>query len=681
MVIKDWTRVAFLLVLLVAGIAHAGSVSAEKLSIKATLAERVSQAEAQIAQRMMRRAQTAAEGLPRLELEIDMRLIGRWLLSRAEAAPLGSDAQIAAWIRADLWMDATAAMDDLLRRGEALTAVQRDGMAQLHKLTFRFPDIKTTGDLDAFSRQLAILLLIISNPGPEAEKAPPLMRPTPLALSGNVVVPATAPATRQSDAEMAEAVAGLRVSTALRQQLVALASVLVMPGNTADADRVAHRKILESSLELARGLNANIGVSPQSRAEMEAQLAEGLALFMDPRTRAAGQAKVSALQHYRQTLEVIARLKLTAEQTEAYRPVFGLFRQNPEAGARAIAMLERYAEYSAQHDARPRLPLGTSALLRKSIDDLSKQFAQARTAFPAAAGSANVKEMEALVEEMRRLGDLLSKLDQVHVTLDTLAPFKPRQFGNIERRLTAVATIIAAGGKQREEAAKYLDDVHQLGKTAIELNHLTLRNAPAQLDKTYAGGKLSQIEVKWKNLVTELASAAGSATGEIDRAKMARLQSVRMIYESLKEAAVLEAALSELQPLQRWIDWRVSPADLRAVLSPRAAALSAAVAAFVGADTGDLFDVESPGALEDWPKVAARYQPLTAMVIRCAAYREQCRVLPNGFIGLAAALMTPLDGAPFGAERRICFAVRIWKARSAMGDSAGADHVISAALK
>jgi len=679
---NHWIKAACLLAILPACLTYAASPPADKSAIKAALAERLAQVEKQIAQRMMRQAQTAPDRLPRLELEIDMRIVWRWLLAKAEGAKPSSDAQITTCLRADLWLDSTAALEAAFSRTDTLTVAQTDGMARLHKLTFNLPDAKSVGELDQISRQLGILLLLLSNPGPEAQQVPPQMRPTPINPADNsAATPTPIATTQRTDVQMAEEVARLRVSPALRQQLIAVVSVLVAPANGSAADPAACRKILEIALELAGGLNANIGVSPESRVEMEAQLAEGLALFMDPRTRAAGQTKVSALQQYRIMLAAIQRLKLTPEQTAQFLPVFTFARQNPEPGARAIAMLEQYARHRAQFEARTRPPLGTSQAMRKNLDELAKQLTQASTAFCTAAAAANVKDMEQHMESMRRVGDVLSKLDQIPATIDALAPFKPKQFGNLDRRVTTVATIIVTNGKQQAEAAKYLDDLHQLGKTASELGQLTTKDIPPQIDRAYAGGKLSLLDAKWKGLITELASAAASANGEIDSAKMARLPAVRTLYDALKQAAALEAALADTESLRGWIDWRMTPADLRAVLAPQAAALSEAIAAFIGADSSALFAIESPGALEQWPKVEARYRPLTALIIRSAAYREQCRALPNGFIGLAASLMTPLEGAPFGPERQASFAIGLWKFRTAMGDTAAAAEVLATLLK
>jgi hypothetical protein len=52
-------------------------------------------------------------------------------------------------------------------------------------------------------------------------------------------------------------------------------------------------------------------------------------------------------------------------------------------------------------------------------------------------------------------------------------------------------------------------------------------------------------------------------------------------------------------------------------------------------------------------------------------------VLPGGFVGLGAMLMTPLEGAPFAAERHASFIIRLWRVRSIAGDRAGAEELLT----
>ena len=657
-------------------LSHGASVSkGEGAAAKAALAERMGALERQIAAWMLRRGEATAEKLPLLELSIDLRLVTRWLLAQSLAAPAGSEAQVAAWLRAEEWSDATAALEEAMgKQKDKLTFGQSNGMARLHKLTFALGEMKSAKDVDEFSRQLGVLLLLISNPGPEAEKAAPAMRPKVIKDAGPAHPSPPAPAVvaePRTDAQTAAEAARLNVSPTLRRQLVSLAGAVVGSGAEKDFDRGAGRRLLETALEIGAGLQANIGVSQEARLRTEEQLAEGIALFMDGRTRAAGQAKVAGLQQYRQMLGQINRLKLTGEQMKQYGAVFGLARQSPELGSRGVAAVERFFEQRDRFAAKGKAQANMPPWLRRHVEDLSKQFAQASSDFGTAAAAANVKEMEQRVEEMRKAVDVLEKLEQMQPVLDSLGQFKPKGFANLERRISMSVAAILNTGSQREEAMKLLDSVLQLGKAAHELSQLVASDISAEVDKKYAGGKLSSLNGKWRGTVSEAASALAGG-GQLDGGKMAHLSMVRGLYESLKRASELEGGLVAAEGLTRWVDWRPTAADLREILLPYTEGLSAAVGGYL-ADT--------PTALVEWSKVEVRYRPVVGMIIRVGAYREQCEAMPSGFIGLAAMLMTPLETSQFAAERRVSFAAGVWNSRTAVGDTAGAAEALDMLIK
>ena len=72
--------------------------------------------------------------------------------------------------------------------------------------------------------------------------------------------------------------------------------------------------MLGQAVNLAKGLQANTAVSAENRAAIETQLAEGLALYSDPRTRDAGKSRIDSLGTYRQVLSRIGKMGLTREQ-------------------------------------------------------------------------------------------------------------------------------------------------------------------------------------------------------------------------------------------------------------------------------------------------------------------------------------------------------------------------------
>ena len=85
--------------------ASAAPAAKELPGIKPMLADQVVSLEREIAARMARRPETPADKLPRLEMEIDLRICARWLLLQAHSAAVASDMQASCRLRAKLSND------------------------------------------------------------------------------------------------------------------------------------------------------------------------------------------------------------------------------------------------------------------------------------------------------------------------------------------------------------------------------------------------------------------------------------------------------------------------------------------------------------------------------------------------------------------------------------------------
>jgi hypothetical protein len=168
-------------------------------------------------------------------------------------------------------------------------------------------------------------------------------------------------------------------------------------------------------------------------------------------------------------------------------------------------------------------------------------------------------------------------------------------------------------------------------------------------------------------MVTELVSAVANGA-EVDRAKLSRLAGLGSLLQAILESQAAEAALANYGVLSRWCDWRINPADLQSMLAPWAQLASEAVLGFNG---------DSPGALDKFARSALKYRPLAVLIRQVGQYRQQCDSLPTGIRGLAASLLTPMEQAPFAAERLVSFAAALRARCIAATDPAGADEVVT----
>jgi hypothetical protein len=634
--------------------------------VKQILAEELNQLEREIAGRMMRRADLPPARRGRLELEIDLRILQRGVIAAAADAKFESNEQAAAWLRAKQFRDAVRAFEEARPpENAALPPSQQEAIGQLHRLSFA-----PVGASDEFCRTAALALINAVNSTPVAPGALPKMRPTPIA---NTEAPSGERA--PSVAELTDDVRRLAaISVPLRQQLLALAGLAA-----AEKDDKSLRTLLAQSVALAKGLQNNTAVGPEARIGIETQLAEGIVLFIDRRTRDAGKARVDGLSRYRQILTRIGKLALPREQMDQLAPAFTFAQSNPDVGPRLLATIEQFFDTCAEWDALPTNFVALPAALRRPAEDLRSQFVRTRGAFLQDASrlgsfGTTPATLEQHLEEARRLRSVAEDVHAMTPSLDTLNNLKVRPAGALEKRVAtaAAAAAAAAPAANRNDGQKYLDAVHTLANLVRDLSARPLGELPPPVVQTWAGNRLDAFENRWRNVAGEHATSLTGGAIELDASKVARLQTAMKLGDALRAAAQLEAVLPKTPALARWVDWAVDPATLQVVLSPYKEATAGAVLGYAS---------DTPDAVDKWQRLHGRYQPLIALILRDAVYADACQGLPIGLAADAARLATPFENAPFATERFASYALTLWAHFERTADHDPADRVSVALAK
>jgi hypothetical protein len=627
--------------------------------VKLLLADELNQLDRDIASRMIRRADYPPARRGRLELEIDLRILHRAVVSTAADARFETNEQAAAWLRARQFRDALRSFEEAKSQDtNPPTPSQQEAVSQLHKLSY-----SPTGASDDFCRTAALALANAVNPSPVPPNALPAMRPRPASNAD------TAKDRPPALGELTDEVHRLAaISGPLRQQLLNLAALA-----SAEKDDKTLTTLLAQSVALAKGLQSNTAVGPEARIGIETQLAEGIVLFTDPRTRDAGKTRIESLGQYRQTLSRIGKLNLSREQTDQLAPAFTWAQANPDAGPRLLATVEQYFDACARWDALPTNVVALPTPVRRAFDDVRTQFTRVRGAFLQEASrvgspGGTPASLDAQVEDAKRLCDVADDLLTTPASLDTLNGLKPRPAGALEKKIATAATSAATPtfAATRSDGQRYLDAVHTLATLTRDLAAKPLSEIPAPVAQAWAGGRLDAFDHRWRGLAADLATTLAAGATDLDAPKFARLQVALKLNEALRTAAQLEAALGKAAPLSRWADWSIDPAALHAVLAPYK---EATTAAFLG------FASDNPDAVDKWQHLSTRYQPLVALILRDAPYADQCQSLPIGVVADTARLATPFDNAPFATERFASYAVTVWAHFEKTGNDEQADRL------
>ncbi len=577
---------------------------------------------------------------PLLELHIDARILGRLLSAKGADAPPGSDLQICCTLRAASLHSALKLLGQALQNSkQSLTSAQLDGLGKFHEMTYKLPELKNPAQVDEVCHAASVALFSAAGPAAGEVKDIPMMRPRPeddASQHRAVTPPALTELVRRAQT--------LTVSTPLRRQLLALAGAAADP-HPADAGPLMI-DTLSRAIELADGIQHNTALDPADRPALETQVADGLALFTDVRTRNAGRGRLESLGRYHATLVRIRRLSLSPELRDRLGPAFVWIQRNPDKGAKLFDVVEEYLQLCGRFDGRgvTSLPAGQ----KKNVDDLARQFTAHRAsvlddASQLAGPAANPDPLAGHVAAMRQTLGRIESIERLPRALQVLAGFKPRPAGGLERRAwTAVSALGSSPSSAlRDDAASVIADIGRLAVLAGEAVP-SAGQVPVATARIWAGGKLEGFDARRAALISELASE-GAAAKPMDPAKFEQLQTASALAGALRDAAMTDAVLRRGDVLARWADWQIDAEQLRNLIVPYR---EATAAAFEGFAHGDFF------AATQWPAVRRRYLPITTFVNGVAVYVSPCEQFPEGLAAELAKLATPLDAQPFAVQRR-----------------------------
>jgi hypothetical protein len=627
-------------------------------AVKGIFNDRTLKIEKDLAGKLMHRPEAPGATAPWVDLQIDLRMIERSFVAIAAEAKAESDLQIVALLRANELTAVEAQIDAMIQSGKnTLTRSRTDAAAKIRAISFDAASIKTVADLDQQCRQLGYALENVLNESPIDIRTVPTMRPA-LSLVDSET-PGAAPADRaKTVAELSADITRSAISTSLRQQLLSLAKLATASAAAAATDPAQHteaaamQQMLAAGVDLSRGLTTITSLSPEVRTEIENKLAEGLALFSDPRTRAAGRDRVVALGEYRNVMNRLASGKLSAALRKSLAPALATIESHTAMGLKLLNSIDAYLGVCQQFDAAPRRE-NPVANLRRATEDAVKQFDTARQGFITVVNDPAVtpESADAVVADLRAQLELISMLDGMQGTYDALNTYKPRPFGTIEQRTfkASLAATIAVKSPSRTDAIRYLTDLTRLGQLSSAATVRSLSDVPPAIVKSYAGVSLTEFEAKCRLMMTEMVSQL-AAGADMDKTRLARLRAVGELCAALRFAALAERSLVQMPALNRWADWAVSPDQARAMLIPYQQQLQATFAAFIN---------DTSGTVEKFLETRGQYLPVIALLHRDAGYVEVCAQFPDGLAGAAARLMTPMENQPFATERYISYAAAI----------------------
>lgn len=643
------------------------------------LNEQLTALDTDLAAALQRRPEVSGQELAISDFEIDLKVVQRWILDGALAE---KEARVysAAALRLLCLRGVAARIDKSLRNSShALSPSQLAGLKALHDYTYKLPSFGGTAGMDQVCRAMVDPLVLVSEATAAEVKQLPTMRP-----------PAPAPATRPAPArralaDLVQRAAAVQVSPALRRELVALAtqasdaaagaaSTPATDANNAGADAAKNAaqlyQALLASIDMADGLERNVGVTAASHAALEQQLSDALALYLDPRTRSGGRQRLGALSDYHAMLLRVQSLHLPGPLLRKLAPALVWANENPQSAGDLLRNIEQYLLLGSRFDGAVDPP-GATPGGKKTVDFLRRQFTVERTAFIDEAAtlgsggfsSATPASLAPHVAQMQQDLQRLELVQRLPHALQTLAVYRPRPAGAIDRRSAlAVADLGSVALTSAHQAsARVLADIEQLADAA-EGTALP-QTLPPSTVRTYLTSRQPAIETRRIALVSSLASelAAGK---EMESAEMGKLALLRQMMQSLPVAAEVDADLARAEALSGWVDWSVSAGELRNLYQPYREATTAAFEGFADDNLTPMYQ---------WPQVSARLEPVITLIRVVSGYDDACASLPRGLPGEFAKLLTPLDAQPFQVERDASLSIALWERGAQAADTASAD--------
>ncbi|HEV7302257.1 MAG TPA: hypothetical protein VGN72_23160 [Tepidisphaeraceae bacterium] len=636
--------------------------------------QRIDAIDEELAVLLQRRGETGVDQAM-LELQIDLRLLARGIASIMPDKLDGKPENAAAYLRLQQVVRAGDEIALTVRTLTPPTEPQANALKALHELTYRPAlDKPTVAAIDALTKEIATALSAIV-------PAPPVtMRPQ------RAVAPATAPAGNGSPTEaplvtLSNAARRLNVTPVLRRQILTLTEAANVASSTGDATEArVLAEGLSDAVDLASGLAANTAVAMATRQEIEGQLAQGLALFTDPRTRDIGRKRLKTLAPYRQTL---ARVGKIAENPDTRRlaKLFVWAQENPEDGPKVLNAVEAYNRVVAEFEGRPRLA-SLPPNVKRAADATVRQFQTARATFMEEAISlpdggmmaATPKQLSDTVGEMSAALAQLDLIETSPRSLDALLAFKPRPIGLLDKRvIAAVGGAVGEGKMLPEDAVAFLKSLRGLADAAARIGTDLPKAATGA--EAWAGQGAAALQARLNAMLTEATSTLASADGVVSPDVLSQLAIAGDLVEALRGAAKIDEAIAACAPLARWADWGVDVQQLEAIVKAYRDGTAAAVDGLIDG---------SSGAVEQWPRMRQKYRPVIEYLEEISAYAPACATLPEGAAGQIAALATPFDAAAFRDVRMTGATLGIWGAAEVAADltTAGeASGLVSRQLK
>jgi hypothetical protein len=601
---------------------------------------RMADLEAEIGRLMQKRVDNTTGVVSELEIRIDARLVARWLLARASDAPAGSDLRHAAWIRAGDVMAAITGVEKEIDAGNRAAGPNPVAAKALNDVTFKLNDMKSPEQMDSVCRTTAIAMLPSAEAGAGADRLPPMRPPVKVDAPGGRTAETLAARARE-----------LAVSPTLRAQLLALSQLAVQISKdpVRQKELPAVRAILDDGVALAEGLQVNTAVEREDRVQMEAQVAQGLAMALDSRTRELGQHRVAALGQYRALLTRVHDMKLSPELMKRFGAALTWAQQNPKESDELVEAMELFLVQNARLagiPAKVELP----ALYAKPAEDARRRAVAARDAFIEAASSATYfrkpVNLRRQAEILHRAMDGRAVIARMPEIMKVIGALRPKPFGGIDKRVQSALAAWQPDTREpdRDVATLFMT---QLGRLA---EYAATNAANEAISGKYTGGALESFRARRKVVLSEVANLA-AAGNPLDDAAMAPLETAQTLINSAKLGMRAEEAAARADVLQRWVDWGVGPEQVESLLMPYREAMAAA---FKGYAESDLLQ------MEQWQETRKRYEPALKLLARIAERAEECRALPSGRQGAAAKLATPVVGQPYGGARAARFHLDSW---------------------
>ncbi len=635
--------------------------------------------ENELAQYMQFRGEVGVEGAARLELLIDLRLVSRWLLVGAAAAPSESDLQATSALRGWEALATARTLADHFKNLPRPTQPQLDAMAKLHALTFNLQPLKEIKQADDLCRDIGMQLSVAAGALPPEVKQIPLMRPARPSTAPSGTKPPATPAAEQDPLARASS---MPLTPGLKKQLIAIVTAAADSTRIAGTDTKKREEaatlaaMAGRALEMADGLSRNTGIDAVNRPRTEQQLADGLALFIDPRTRSLGDSRIAQLDGYAKMVARIRRLNLKPEILQRLSPAFVWAQDHGEPGGKLLGALEAYLGVCERADARAALdaagPSGLGPREIKAVAEALKSLVAEREAFLADSASlsrpgvtVDPASFNQRVELMRSALNSIEIYEKTPKALSAMLALKPRPTGGLERRVAAALTSLAdpKAPMTRDEALRTLTTMVQLADLAADADAAGPISPDVAL--VYTRGKLATFDARRKEIIAELAGVLASGK-EVDTLRIQRLEQMRDVRAALGDIAQFEQAIKKSELLSRWADWQVTPTDIQAVFTPFRDTVAATVELLASSDN-------SMSVV--WESTRDRYRPIMRAIIRASQNADLCTALPTGWPGQIGRLVTPNDNQPFGMERYTAFALLVWSRYEQSGDSKSAGAV------